>query len=120
MGVLESLGGWHIEAEHQVVHALIDAGTPESAGAEQRRGRVKLFEETTDGERFREHGAVIQHECRDIADRVDGEKLGAAMFVLREIQVDEFECQAFFRGEHAHASRAGSESVAIQLHCKVS
>ena len=110
-------------ARHRQEQVQLDAPVPhfdqrglERAAPEQRRIGLQRLEIAADGDRLRDHGAVVEHERRHPLHRIDrGIGLGALRH-CPEIDLLGRDLDALLGQKYAHPPRIGGAAAIVEFH----
>src|SRR6185437_14733804 len=78
--------------------------------------RMQFLQIAADGDRFRDHRAVVEFERRNDLERVDGVVIFAALFELGEIDGHERQFEPLLGQKHAHPARIRGEGRMVEPH----
>src|SRR5262245_2301257 len=93
-----------------------DAGNLQRIASEQRRLGVKRFEIAADGNRFRDHGAVVEHQGGDPLQRIDRRVDLRLLLQGAEIDLLQGQRDALLGKKDPRAPRIGRPTSVVKLH----
>ena len=109
-------GTHEIELRAPIPH--FDQRALQRAAAEQRRIGLQRLEIAADGDRFGDHGAVVEHKRRKPLHRIDcGESFGA-MLLRANVDLLGRNLDALLGEEDAHPPRVGRAAAVVELHSR--
>jgi hypothetical protein len=114
--VLEHGRNRHVEVKLDTAVPHFDQCSLQRVAPEQRRIALQRLEIAADGDRFRNHGAVVEHQCRHPLQRIDSGIGLTALLQRAEVHLLGGNLNAFFGQKYPHPPRVRRAAAIIELH----